>query len=85
MTDPATHYHRIETAELLPASETGARVRPDSEYLLFRLRGQLERLNALTQPNDPVHMEEIRRAIKAAREFGEQLNETLGGRHYDVV
>lgn len=70
-------YHRIETAEM---------PRPDVNYLLTRLEGQLERLNTLLPEaiwyESRKQMEEI---IVKANAFAKQLREALSERHIDVT
>jgi hypothetical protein len=83
MVDPAKHYHRIETADLLPNSETGISVHQDSLYYLTRLEGQLVRLEALNQMVDKYS--EIQSTIKAARAFAQSLRDSLSPGRVDVV
>ena len=75
----ATHYHRIETADM------GLNTRPDMAYLITRLQGQLQRLHALTRPGDPYHPEEVRAAILRANQFAIQLANAIKDKHYDVI
>lgn len=86
MTDPATHYHRIDTADQLSNKETGVTVRPDTEYLLTRVRGQLKRIHALSNPGDPFWPLEIRAAVSEAEKFLALLEVNLKDtNHYDVI